>query len=523
VRHRFAFDGGRWIVVDATFTNLFDDPDVGGLSYEARDITARLEAETLLHESEARYRFLFENSPLPMWIYDVDTLAFLEVNPAAIRQYGYGREEFLAMTLRDIRPPEEVAAIEAAAQSEQRPQGRIWTRRRKDGSRLKVAIWTQDALFSGHRARMVLAEDVTARVAAEQALAESEARLRAIFDSVQVGIAIADADGRYRMVNRAQCEMLGYGEAELLQRSIADITHPDDVQANLDLRARLLEGEMGVATMEKRYLRKDGSVFWGLLTASPVRAADGSAIGSVGVIQDITERREAETERLAHARRQRDTLVREVHHRIKNHLQGLTGLLRQHIAGQPALQPVLEKFVAQINAIAVVHGLQGKSGGGNGLHGLIAEIVAALRGLHGAPIRFDDEDALCFGERRRTPPHRCQWQVSEEEAVPLALIFNELLTNAARHGGGGEITVAIDCDPRGARLTLRNGGRLPEGVDLAARTGLGTGLALVRALMPSQGLALALRNRPGGGVDTELLLSAPLIERAPADQVASLR
>ncbi len=480
-------------------------------------------AGVALAAGEARYRFLFENGPLPMWIYDVDTLAFLEVNPAAIRQYGYGREEFLAMTLRDIRPPDEVAAMEAAAQSEQRPQGRVWTHRRKDGSRLKAAIWMQDALFSGHRARMVLAEDVTARVTAEQALAESEACLRAIFDSVQVGIAIADADGRYRMVNRTQCEMLGYGEAELLQRSIADITHPDDVQANLDLRARMLEGEIGVATMEKRYMRKDGSVFRGLLTASPVHAADGATIGSVGVIQDITERHEAETERLAHARRQRDTLVREVHHRIKNHLQGLTGLLRQHIAGQPALQPVLEKFVAQINAIAVVHGLLGKSGSGTGLHGLIAEIVAALRGLHGAPIRFGDEDTLCFGERRRTPPHRCQWLVSEEEVVPLALIFNELLTNAARHGDGGEIAVAIDCDPRGARLTLRNGGRLPEGVDLAARTGLGTGLALVCALMPSQGLALALRNRPGGGVDTELLLSPPLIERAPTDQVASLR
>ncbi|MDT3734834.1 MAG: PAS domain S-box protein [Denitratisoma sp.] len=509
--HYRALDG-QVIEVEAAGARIVVDGKPAIMSV-VRDISERKRAEAELKQSEKRYRFLFESSPLPMWVFDVDTLAFIEVNGTAVAQYGYTREEFLAMTLCDIRPPEEVAEFERMVKAKVRPQGRTWTHRRKDGSLLKAAIWFQDVEFLGRPARMILAEDVTARVEAEQALAESEARLRAIFDSAPVGIAIADAGGRYLMVNRAQCEMLGYSEAELLQRSFADITHAEDVPANLALSVRLRSGEIGVGSLEKRYVRKDGSVFWVLLTIGLVRTASGEVIGSVGVAQDVTERREAEARRLEYARQQRDTLVREVHHRIKNHLQGLAGLLRQHIHEQPGLESVLQNFAAQINAISIVHGLQGRAETGDAsLRSLAAEITAFLGGITGAPIGLN------------CPDRACRWAVAEAEAVPVALILNELLTNALRHGKDRtQVSLDIRCDGDRAQLIIKNPGRLDTSLDFAGGKGLGTGLNLVRSLLPPTGAALSLENAEDGWVETRLDLGPPVLLPLAEPQVVSLR
>lgn len=474
-----------------------------------RDITGRKRMEQALRDSEGRYRFLFEHNPLPMWVYDIETLAFLEVNRTAVAQYGYTQQEFLAMTLRDIRPPEDIPAMEEAAKSASRLQGRIWTHRRKDGSLLKAAIWSQPAFFAGRPARMILAENVTDRIEAERALAESEARLRSIIDSAPVGIGITDANGRYLLVNPSLCRMTGYSEADLLQKTYADITHPDDVAGNVDLNARMRGGEISSGSMEKRYVRKDGSVLWVLLTVGLVRTASGEILGSVGVAQDTTEQREAERQRIELARQQRDTLVREVHHRIKNHLQGLAGLLRQHMQAQPGLAPALQKISAQIAAISIVHGLQSRVGNGAAsLRSLAAEIAAFLNEITGSRI--------CLSH----PATACAWGVAEAEAVPLALILNELLTNALRHGEDRtQVSLDIRCDAAGAQLIIRNPGRLEGDLDFVSGKGLGTGLGLIRSLLPPEGAKLGLGSGETGWVETRLELAPPVLQ----SQEVSLR
>ncbi len=519
VEHRLKGREQSWLKVEAYFVSQFDDPDIGALTYTGRNITERLEAERSLRESEERYRFLFENSPLPMWIYDSETLAFIEVNRTAVAQYGYTRDEFLAITLRDIRPPEDMAAMETVAMSSQRPQGCIWTHRRKDGSRIKVAIWSRDVPFSDRSARMVLAENVTARVEAEAALVESEARLHTIFESVPVGIAIADRQGRYAMVNPAQCRMLGYSEEELLGRTYTEFTHNEEVQTNLDLTALVLSGTSDTATMEKRYARKDGSLFWVLLTVGRVRDSRGEPLGTVGIVQDITERREAEAARLEFVRQQRDTLVREVHHRIKNHLQGLAGLLNQHRRQHPDQEDALGTVSAQINAISVIHGLQGREASGEvHLFKLLREIATFLG--HRAALEFTNAgNPACHG---------CAWRVVDEESVPVALVINELVTNAIKHQVGSPdgppAPVRIDCFCNGERVvvTVRNPGCLPVDFDFAAGSALGTGLTLVRSLLSPEGAALSIC-AADGMVESRLTLAPPVISAKAADQVASLR
>jgi PAS domain S-box-containing protein len=134
-----------------------------------RDITQRRLAEQALRNSEARYRELFESNPHPMWVYDLDTLRFLAVNDAAVEHYGYDRDEFLAMTLKDIRPAEDVERLldNVRRVAEGLDDAGVWRHQRKDGSLIEVEITSHTLIFDGRRAEVVLAHDVTERRLAE--------------------------------------------------------------------------------------------------------------------------------------------------------------------------------------------------------------------------------------------------------------------------------------------------------------------------------------------------------------------
>ncbi len=144
--------------------------EINGAVVVFADITERLQSEEKLKKGEERYRTLFESNPLPMWVYDLETLAFLEANDAAIAHYGYSREEFLSMTIADIRPTgDRPALLAAVAQASSQPVGKasIWKHRRKDGSLIDVEITSHLLDYNGRSAELVMAFDVTERQRAE--------------------------------------------------------------------------------------------------------------------------------------------------------------------------------------------------------------------------------------------------------------------------------------------------------------------------------------------------------------------
>jgi two-component system cell cycle sensor histidine kinase/response regulator CckA len=163
----------------------FEQDDVAVVSELARGAAAAIETARLvssLARSEERYRMLFEASPLPMWVYDAETLQYLAINDAALRHYGYTRNEFLGMTIKDIRPPEDVDAVLAslsASGGPGSPMPATWRHRTRDGTIIDVEITAGRIVFEGRRAALVLANDVTERLRLEERLSQSE-KLEAI-------------------------------------------------------------------------------------------------------------------------------------------------------------------------------------------------------------------------------------------------------------------------------------------------------------------------------------------------------
>ncbi|QQS37465.1 MAG: PAS domain S-box protein [Ignavibacteriales bacterium] len=144
-----------------------------------RDITKRLKAEEDLKESESRYKFLFESNPLPMWIFAEESLKFLQVNNAAIEYYGYSKEEFLNMTIKDIRPQDEWERLaEYISSNQERPRyAGIWKHRKKDQTEIFVEIYSHQLEYIGQKARLVLANDVTLQKLNEQKIIQMNEEL----------------------------------------------------------------------------------------------------------------------------------------------------------------------------------------------------------------------------------------------------------------------------------------------------------------------------------------------------------
>ncbi|HEV8608976.1 MAG TPA: PAS domain S-box protein [Thermoanaerobaculia bacterium] len=163
-----------------------EEATVVGVIGIAVDISEQRRAEVLLRDSEARYRLLFESNPSPMWVYDAETFAFLAVNHAAVRHYGYSREEFLSMKATEIRPPEEVPRwLEHVGKKTDVYGEGVWRHRKKDGTEIATEVMARTVDFAGRPARLVLVRDITDRRRAEERLARSAREMQALSARLQ--------------------------------------------------------------------------------------------------------------------------------------------------------------------------------------------------------------------------------------------------------------------------------------------------------------------------------------------------
>ena len=246
---------------------------------------------------EERYRLLFESNPAPMWVYDEASLRFLNVNQAAVRQYGYSTEEFLGMTLKDIRLPEDVPLLHSRAHGSDTELHASpgWRHRRKDGSLIRVDIFTHGVEFEGQRARIVLALDVTARELAETALNESTGILRAVVDDSPLAIVISSPNLAINRWNKAATLLFGWSEEEAIGRSILELVPEERRHEFRELRSRLEAGEV-ITNFETQRKRSDGLLRDIQMSKCALYDTRRTLAGFVALYSDETERKRLEAQ-----------------------------------------------------------------------------------------------------------------------------------------------------------------------------------------------------------------------------------
>jgi PAS domain S-box-containing protein len=253
------------------------------------DLESRVTERTAaLRASEERYRALFENNPASMWVYDEETLAFLAVNQSACRQYGYSHEEFLDMTIRDIRPGGDVPALleHIAGESGSHQEAGVWRHRRKDGTIFEVEITSDRVIFGEREATLVLAKDLTKRRRAE----ESVQKLLFAVEQAENVIFMTDPDGAITYVNPAFETVYGFSREEALGKT-PRILKSGQYDRSFYKRfwQKLLAGESVHGEIVNK--RHDGQLVTVEERVNPFLNAEGRRIGFIAVQDDVTQSR----------------------------------------------------------------------------------------------------------------------------------------------------------------------------------------------------------------------------------------
>jgi len=317
---------------------------------EIKELNRTLEAQAAeLQESERRYRLLFDDSPQPMWVCDSETLAFLEVNEAAVRHYGYSRQEFLGMTLREIRPPEDVSSFDESLSQRGHSERYVVStprHRKKDGSVIDVEVYSYDLTFAEKPARVALVYDVTDRKRAEEALQASEAKFRGLLEGAATPIVGVNSQGLIVLVNAATERLFGYAREELLGHPLETLVPERFREAHGGHRMRYATQPstrpMGLC-MELFAKRKDGSEVPVEISLSPAETQEGLLV--MAIIIDISARKQAEARlkqqaaELQAVNAELEAFTYSVAHDLRSPLRRIDGfaqlLVEEHSGGLP--------------------------------------------------------------------------------------------------------------------------------------------------------------------------------------------
>jgi PAS domain S-box-containing protein len=268
-------------------------PTGNGLSVYFKDITESKNATALLEFEKQKYRDLFNLSPVSQWVYDADTLQFLDVNEAAINHYGYSRQEFLSMTIKDIRPVSEIPALNDILCADVVPgffNKSLVRHQKKNGEIMTVCVEGNSVSFEGRNARLVMVIDRSSEIEANRAVEESVKR----FDIVSKATSDAIWDWNIltgKMIwNQGIKVIFGYKQTSNTEQWWQEHVHPDDLPGVLKKFNALIKKHKTRLQVEYRFRSADGSYRYVFDRAFIIFNPEGTPIRMIGSMQDITER-----------------------------------------------------------------------------------------------------------------------------------------------------------------------------------------------------------------------------------------
>jgi len=335
----FRKDGSRIWLSENVLAVRDDEGSVLYCEGTAQDITKRKRAESALRGSEERYRSLFEGNPNPMWIYDIETLAFLAVNGAAVGHYGYSQDEFLAMTIKDIRPTDDIPDLmeSLAGETGDVNHPSQWRHCTKDRTMIDVETTSHEQMWLGRRARLVLINDITQRKQAGQKLLEQANLLNLAQDAIMV----RGMDDRIEFWNRGAERLYGWSAEEVRGQPSSDFLAYEKPVKILAERTLL---ETGAWSGECRHLTKQGDAVIVRSRWTLVRDEDGQPKAKLIITTDLTEQKKLEAHLLRAQRLESiGTLASGVAHDLNNILTPIlmcAEVLRQHPSEKDAASSI---------------------------------------------------------------------------------------------------------------------------------------------------------------------------------------
>lgn len=469
----------------------------------------------------ADYQVLYDLLPIPAYVFDLETFRFLSVNSAAIARYGYSRDEFLAMQIDDIRPPEDVGRLrDAIAQRDPTNKNRgTWRHQTRTGEQFEVEIIADVIPFDGRAAMLAIAIDQSERRRVQEALFHSRRRLQALFDNALDAILLLNDAGQYVDVNPAGCALLGRRRDEILTLFPWDVVAPQFADTARDAWRAFLRAGTGAG--DYKVQAADGSA----------REVECQAVAHVlpglhlAMLRDVTARnvaRRASEQRQrdlndqlrrvsarARARREEDRtrLSRELHDQLGQALAGLKidlCWLAERVPTQPeasdetaaklsAMTALVDETILRVRRLSselrppVLDRL-----------GLVAAIewqIDEFRRRSGIHVRFQSRlDHIALDRGRATAVFR---------------IFQEALSNALTHAAATQITVRLSNPPNTLTLTVSDNGR---GIS-AEQAGSDASLGLLGMRERAELLGGHVTVRGGRPRGTIVSVSIPLGER----------
>ena len=497
-----------------------------------RDVTESRRADQALRESKERYRVLFERNPQAIVVADAESLKVLAANNAALAQYGYTREEFLQLSIKDLHPPEDVPALVERLSDRTAPlaQG-SWRHVRKDGTLIDVEVAAHPLMWGDRPAWHGVITDVTARKRAE-----ADLRLRErVIEGMSQGLLIADAtrpDRPVIYVNRGFERITGYAAAEMLGRNPRVLQGPETDPASAQkIKAALAAGEP--TSVEILNYRKDGTTYWNQLSITPIRDENGRLTHFVGLQSDITGRRRLEDQlRQSQKMEAVGTLAGGVAHDFNNMLMVVNGYSEQvarRLAPDDPLRAKVEEIRRAGERATALTGQLLAFSRKQVLAPRVLDLNTAIRGLEKMLRRLIGEhiDMVVVPGRALG---RVKTDPGQIEQVVMNLAVNA--RDAMPNGGGIRLeTENVEVGPAEARaqvgllpgryvlLTVADSGTGIDAATLphifepffttkAAGKGTGLGLSTVYGIVKQSGGYVGVTSTPGLGTTFRVYLPA---------------